>query len=516
MADIASQIRNFCRSNTDLEVLDILSHMDPSFSEQVSLHENAAAIREMLTAKASAKSLKIANGLLNDKKSELGIPHVVLARQSSSPEQENQYRLAHQESQNHLFQHGTDGNFKADKLHAAITLEMADALWNSDQHESAIELLRNLHLKSEELWMGESNREFTTALLTTFLICEGRDDEAREVLDKDQIPTLEWFFLNALLHFRKLGDCAISRSALSIALEESILVASILTETEAESEVLDDAETDWEDHYALITKQAWQKNPEALLWLSHRQDVTPSLFGAEEHLDEVKYKRWQREFEMIDTHVRREDFKGMKKSFKTALREAENLNDGGATYLFTAQMFGAFLIELDEPLGELPAGISKKIAWLDRQESQDFESLFSSFSECVEVSMNLSMLDAAQHCAEKAISLLEKSIAQGSEKLTTDDGIPCRTYLAVLLSQQKKYSEAVEEFSKLVRIQEEYLGKNHLSLVDGLKGWRFCLHQLGRHDEEKVVYDRLEAIDANFDADDDEYKYECNPALVTS
>ena len=369
----------------------------------------------------------------------------------------------------------------------------------------------------------------TVTNLTVHLICEGKDMEARAELDKDPVPTVEWLYLNALLKFREVGDCIQSRSAAAAALSDSPMIAIALNETEAavseeedkeenkeegsDDDDDDDDESDLNDLYASVTQPAWKSTEGALQWLSKQLENEPRLFGAAEHPDEVRLKKWQREFELADSNLRREDFKSTKRSFKAALREYDALNDGGDMFILTASMLGTFLQATEDSLEELQVAFDRKIAWLDKQEREDIEGLFTSYSEFAKVLMKLDMHKSAQHCAEIALTLYEKSIDQGAGKLNFHDGAGCLFMYACMLSEQENFAEAERRFSQLTEIQEEYLGKGHLSLVEGMMGWRFCLHQLKRHEEEKVIYDRLYAIDKHFDADD-EYRFVCDAALV--
>lgn len=344
---------------------------------------------------------------------------------------------------------------------------------------------------------------------------EGRDKEARALLDEEPTLTPEWLYFNALLRFRESGDCIQSRSALSAAFNESPIVALTLTESEDELNGQDKSLWGDEEHFALITQPAWQKTAGALDWVSTRMDTECKMFGAAEVVDEARVKKWQREVELADANLRRQDFKATKRSFKTALREADSLNDGGEMFLLTAKMLGGVLQETEDSLEDLRTIFDKKIAWLDQQESEDTEGLFTSYAEFAKILYELDMDKQAEHCAQRGLAFFEKSMDKGTEKLDFHYKAECLFIHACMLSQEETFVEAERCFSQLVAIQEEYLGVKHPSLVDGLMGWRFCLHQLKRHDEEKLIYDRLYSINQNFDADD-EYRFVCDAALVNA
>ena len=101
----------------------------------------------------------------------------------------------------------------------------------------------------------------------------------------------------------------------------------------------------------------------------------------------------------------------------------------------------------------------------------------------------------------------------GSRKLNYFDGCECLYLYACQPSSEENFEEAERHFAKLVAMKGDFLGEKHLDLVDGLMGWRHCLHKLNRHEEEKRVYDRLKAIDVNFDAGD-EFRFVCEAVAV--
>jgi len=399
-------------------------------------------------------------------------------------------------------------------------LEFIDAsAEKSDDITENATLLKQSLQSDADIRIGQPLLDYTLNVLASYLICQGKDNEARALLDEDPIPTADWYYLNALLRFRELGDCIESRSALSVAFEESPVVALTLTghenELGEEDELDEQDESMWEgdEDHAFVTQPAWQKTAGALAWMTKGMETEYKMFGASDMIDEVRVRKWQREVETASAHFRRQDLKSTKKAFKTALREAESLNDGGEMYLLTAKMLGNVLMESEDSLEDLRTTFAKKIAWLDQQESEDFESLFTSYSEFSEILYELGMDKEAGHCVQKALTYFEKAMNRGTENLDFHHKAEYLFIHACVLSQEEKFEEAERCFSELIAIQEKYLGVGHLSLIDGLMGWRFCLHNLNRHDEEKLIHDRLVSIDKNFDADD-EYRFVCDAALV--
>lgn len=511
MANTISSVEEFWRGNTETEIITFLEHFDSSAPGAKPLADSNEDLQEIIDSDDEKVRTKIADRVAKDGKNELGVAYLVLARAASDlAEKEKHYKTALSNTENQTFPaKRRSDDLNADRIHAAIALEFAHVLWINDKADAAIELLQSA---LETMPLEQDFLDYTFTALETYLICANKHDQARKVLEREPVPVAQWYYFNALLKFKELGDCIQSRSALSIALNDSLMIAVNITDEVDEIDA-EDLLTDWDDHYSQITLPAWKQTPGAMEWLQKVIDTKHLLYGAAEVQDEVRFKKWQREMEVADFHLRREDLKSTKKAFKTALREADMLNDGGDMFLLTAKMLGGVLLEYGETLGDLSTSFDKKLAWLDKQESDDYESLFTSYSNFAKTAFELGMLKQAMTCVEKANVLYEKSVEKGTEKLDLFYSSECLFIYGLLLSREKKFEEAEGVFAKLIGIQEEFLGSKHLDLVEGMKARRFCLHELRRHDEEKVLHERLIEIDPDFDADD-EIQFKCDAAPV--
>lgn len=523
MANTISPVEDFWRGATETEAFRLFEQLDKTDPDNKELADSAEDLLAIMSDSSEEKRIEIANRIVKGGKPDLGIANLVLARATDNlADKEKHYRAAQQNTTDQQFKAlGNAGvRVKADSLYAAITQEFADVLWRNGKQDAAIKELQELQSNATLLWLNQDILDGLFASLTTYLICANKTTEARNELERDPAPLAHWYYLNALVKFKEMGDCIQSRSALSVALNDSVMIAVILTDErdEMDEDEQIDAEsllTDWDEQFAQITMPAWKQTPGALEWLSKIFDTKHLLYGAEEVQDEIRFKKWQREMELADTHLRREDFKSTKKAFKTALREADMLNDGGDMFLLTAKMLGAVLLEAGESLGDMKTVFEKKVAWLDKQQSDDFESLFNSYSNFAKTAFELGMHKDAVTLAKKAIEHYEKSIENGSEKLDYFYCSECLYIYAVLQCREENFEEAERAFSKLVGMQEEFLGKNAVDLAESLIGLRLCLHKLKRHDEEKVVHERLLELDSNFDADD-ETEFVCDAIPVES
>lgn len=519
MANTVSPVEEFWRGATETETFHFFELFDTDSPDNKELADVADDLIAIMSNSAEEKRIEIAERIVKEGKPDLGIAHIVLARASEKlADKETHYREAQKNSIDQQFKTNKGVSLKGDMLYAAITLEFADVLLRNGKQEEALKELQELQSSTDLLWLSQDNLDSLFVALTTQLICANKTAEARAEIERDPAPLAHWYYMNALVKFKEMGDCIQSRSALSVALNDSVMIAVILTDErdEMDEEEQMDADsllTDWDEQFAQITMPAWKQTPGAMEWLLKIFDTKHLLYGAAEVQDEIRFKKWQREMELADTHIRREDFKSTKKAFKTALREADMLNDGGDMFLLTAKMLGAVLLEAGESLSDMKTIFEKKVAWLDKQQSDDFDSLFNSYSNFAKTAFELGMHKEAMTCAKKAIEHYEKSIEKGSEKLDYFYCSECLYIYAVLLCREENFEEAERVFSRLIDMQEEFLGKNAVDLEESLIGLRLCLHKLKRHDEEKVVHEQLLAIDPAFDAED-ETKFVCDAIPV--
>lgn len=517
MANTIPPVEDFWRGQTETEMFKLFDQLEEKGAGGNLVASAGKDLRELMGESVEEKRIEIAKRILKEGKEDLGIAHIVLARACSDlKEKEEFYRKAQKSSESQNFKaNSTSGSLScADSLNTAISLEFAYVLFSNSKRDAACDMLQKIQENAEALSMGQDIRDCLFSALGAYLICTKKSAEVRALLEIDRMPMSHWYYLNALWKFMALGDCIQSRSALSIALNDSVMIAVNLTSDEEDIDE-EDLLTDWEYYYSLITLPAWQETTGAMEWLSKVFDTKHSLFGAEDVQDEVRYKKWQREMEVAEAHIRREDIKSIKRSFKMALREADSLNDGGDMFLLTAKMLGAVLLENGNSLDDLKESFDKKIAWLDKQESNDSESLFTSYSHFAKTLYELGMIKQAKHCARKAIDFYDDATKIGTTKLDYFYLCECLVIYGSLLSVEESFEEAERIFARLVSAQEEFLGSKHLNLVDGLAGQRFCLHQLQRHKEEMEIEVKLREIDQYFDADD-EYKLVCDAAAVSA
>ncbi len=84
-------------------------------------------------------------------------------------------------------------------------LEFIDAsAEKSDDITENATLLKQSLQSDADIRIGQPLLDYTLNVLASYLICQGKDNEARALLDEDPIPTADWYYLNALLRFREL------------------------------------------------------------------------------------------------------------------------------------------------------------------------------------------------------------------------------------------------------------------------------------------------------------------------
>ncbi len=102
-------------------------------------------------------------------------------------------------------------------------LSYAQCLWLLKKREEAIEELFDM------LLLNPNDNQGIRYLLLNWLITEGKDDKAWNLLKKYKENSTQWRYNRALLTFRKKGKCAISNMLLKRAIASNKYVAEILT-----------------------------------------------------------------------------------------------------------------------------------------------------------------------------------------------------------------------------------------------------------------------------------------------
>lgn len=493
----------------DVPLFDIFEAIfgDDNKKKSKALEAEADLIDDMLNSESLKERLEMAKAFTNDPAKNYGVAYLVLARESESEsasgqkEQEKNYRAAIEAFTKELnkspFPYRVSEN-----LTAAVTIELANTLWNSGRTDEAIELVKAID--TELLSDVILDKRLFTYLV--YLVCTGAYDEAQKALEADQLPTEEWLYFNALLKYKAYGDSAISRSALTASLTETESIASWLTRKleniDTESYLFSDMT------YADLTRVAWEATDGALEWLAAHMEKGLPRFGESEIIDEIRLKKWQREFDMGESHVEREDIKAAKRAYKNALKEAEQLNDGGEGFNVTCMALGALLLETDGSLDELVSSLDKRIEWLDSQDEKDFDLLARNYYDLADTFLEIGEYNRAERCATKAVKFFERTANDTVPKIDHFEGTQFLEVLALALEAQDKYSETKERVEQLISMKEKFLGKKHLSLVDYLKAHKRCLHELNQHKEEQAVLERLIEIDGVYDLEE-EGNFEC-------
>ncbi len=151
---------------------------------------------------------------------------------------------------------------------------LAMALWEAGQADEAVDHAQAM------LDLNPNDNQGGRYLLLTWLLGLGRDDEAGRLLRryKDDGGS-EWAWSAALAAFRRQGDHAVARKALTRAIDANPHIAAYLLGRRKPPLWLPDyVETGGEDEaaaYADVATASWSAAPGALAWLEARSDGTP-------------------------------------------------------------------------------------------------------------------------------------------------------------------------------------------------------------------------------------------------
>ena len=102
-----------------------------------------------------------------------------------------------------------------------------------------------------------------------------------------------------------------------------------------------------------LTRQAWESDEAAVAWLAKQLDMTHRMIGKTVPIDEARLKRWMNNLDLAKAHMKRDELKSAKRFFNMALREAEQLSDGGDVFCSTAKMIAMFDESMDKTSEDL-------------------------------------------------------------------------------------------------------------------------------------------------------------------
>lgn len=444
---------------------------------------------KLLKCKTPKERIEIATNILE--KDRTGLAHMVLAIESTEVEKQKQHYEKALELTKDL-----DDEF----VFGFGTVRLAKLLWSLQQREEAISLLEDADVNN--LLVGQHIIDEIRFSLVTYLIVKNNDERARAILDGEAVPTFEWYYLNALLRFRQLGNTFISRGALHRALAEDEIIAYLLSDTEYDGDQDDLDELDrWTRKYIDLTRECWNETPDAISWLSKTLTRDMPSVGFSKDVDQVLAGSIDDEFEVAMAHVASEDFESAQRSFNSALLKANKLNDGGAMLLFIVEMFTALLYEMDESQAPVVELLNERVAWLDAQAaSAEPEALMNSYLNIARAFHDdVEDIQGAEICAQKAYDIFN-NIRSDSDSQTGENIL---TILGSIAVQKDDFPSLESHMRAAISMGEQTHGPSHLSIIDQLQFLRYALHGQGKHEEEGEIAKRIYAIDINADKDED-------------
>jgi tetratricopeptide (TPR) repeat protein len=444
---------------------------------------------KMLKCETPEERMDIATSILEEDRT--GLAHLVLAIGNSDTDKQKQHlkqalELTKKLNDEYVFGFGT--------------LRLGKLLWKLEEREEAIRVLENADVNN--LLVGQHVVDEIRFSLVAYLIVQNNDERAREILDGEAVSSFEWYYLNALLRFRQLGDNFIARGALYRALGENEIIAFVLSDTEYDGDQNDLEELDrWTRKYIDLTRECWNETPNAMSWLTETLTRDEPGVGFSEDLDQVLASSIDDEFEVAMAHMASEDFESAKRSFIKALRDANKLNDGGAMFLFIIEMATAILDEVDqsqEPFIEL---LNERVTWLDGQAAiADPKALMNSYLNLAKAFHDdVEDMRGAEICAQKAYDIFD-NIRSDTDSQTGDNIL---TILGSVAAQKDDYKSLESHMRAAISMCEQTHGSAHLSIIDQLQLLRYALHRQDKHDEEAEIAKRVYAIDVHADQDED-------------
>ncbi|MBX9694005.1 MAG: hypothetical protein K2Z81_16590, partial [Cyanobacteria bacterium] len=345
--------------------------------------------------------LKSAEAFLGEDSS--GLAHFILATESEFDYNQQVAHLASAVEKSRSSIDNGSALLFVNHLHLWASTRLAHLYGESGKNSLAIEVLEKSGFDTMSE-MSQLELDVCRFNLVCYLIQENEDEKARKVLDGDPVPTVEWYYLNALLRFRELGgDSADSRGALSIALREEFAIGRLLSGAQAKRQ-LENEPPEYAIDYANLTKAAWAATDGAIAWLYDRLENSSRRVGEEAEVDEARFLRSVQEFDLGLSHLHRNNPKDAKRAFNQALRESERLNDGGEFFMTMVRLISELRRTNNDSITDLIERLEARFKFLQRQ-TADPEKLFLSMVDLGNMFLELGALSRADECAKKAFAL---------------------------------------------------------------------------------------------------------------
>jgi len=454
--------------------------------------ERVAAAREFLLARE-----------------DYGLPYLILAREGSADESEAQaqylealesFQTEYDQTFSEDWEH-MDPYFMEDDGHCLIAAEVCRFLWRLGKTEEALEEI----LVAVDTF-GDDCEEKPVYTAISWLIQMDRDQEARLLIDSAPSADVEWFYAKALLLFRSLGDTAVSRAALQLAVLKNRLIGGMILNPSFRDDAYD--QNDREDVQIFVDDMgcAWHRSSGSQEWLARLVTGEAWRSCLDDNLkarDQSRLNRWKNNFDLANKFSERKDIREARRLIRMAVREAEQIGYDSRQFRKSLTTMIEIFQQASAPLDEVVEILERQVAYLETACSAEPRTLAVTLQGTVHHFAQLGMDERGADLLQKSLRLIEKSLAEGDSTLSLLNISRLCYNLAICFTENGRHAEAEPLLRRSISLEEEFLGQHHPDSIPLLRDLMDCLHQLGKYTEEAEIRERLNALDP-CDHDDDE------------
>ncbi len=373
--------------------------------------------------------------------------------------------------------------------------EQAQTLWDEGQQDNAIELLIDSFTKNEKTF-DSINSNILATLAVSFLVRQGRFEEAKSFLHDNAGDDDQWHYLNALVFYCLEGESPLTRAALGRAFSTGYSIAKRLAEGKFDMQ-LNPELASLLAPYIEYSEPAWLAQSTALEWLKKNHEDPFNSYNREsieiaEHYDDsLRFKRIEDLLESADFFKHQKKDKEAKDALRRALKEAERIEYSATPYLMAMKDLLVLYMTTGRPTDELEKQLLLRALRFEK------EVALVPPIDCIHMQFLGGLLTLVGE-SEKGIELLQRALESAEQHadstqtfLNLFDVVDMRDHLAKSLAKEDRHNEAAPHHLKNADIQEAYLGQKHIDVRRSLDDAHDCLLDCGDDEGAALVFKRL-------------------------
>lgn len=386
-----------------------------------------------------------------------------------------------------------------ENLYAIVFADAAQLKWNEGRKDAATEMVLK---QASESKISESASLFTmlSGLAASFLIQNGKIDDARQFLYQNNDDGAEWNYLNALVHFATESDTAISRTALAHAIDKGAVIATRLACGKTDSN--DEELAEWNlCRYIENTEAAWLSVAGATGWLKKHYSNPLKMPGRESNTiaalyqDKKRWERWEALRKTADEACELNETLDAIEGYRAALKEAQRIEYTDAAFYQAAIDLHVILRNCSRPSVELQVYLEERAAILAKQDENISPLKGLQYATVANLYRDIDFPFKAARYYELALRYLTTAATADEAPTTWHEAIQAALASAPVLIGIQRFKECIEICKTALNLQERFLGPTHYEELETLSYLYECHSNLKEFKKGEAILERVRMID---------------------